>query len=224
MSKRGIAVVVLLIVSVVVMIYKAETSYQHLAAATKWARSFGYGFSPWVIGLTVAAIKEGWSRMRKRTHNFTRSLLWATGVFAVLMVVGAVAASVKDQDREALRDDAMLLMGAGAAVPGVAAYCNKYVEPNQQLLSAAKAWNRRHKAQLQQVIRAIKWAGGLSKDEKDIIDRMAFALLKKEVEAQPDKAGYCREMGQALDQGILDLSRREDTAPALQRIMDFKLR
>lgn len=64
MNKRGIAVVVLLIVSVVVMIYKAETSYQHLAAATKWARSFGYGFSPWVIGLAVAAIKEGWAGIR----------------------------------------------------------------------------------------------------------------------------------------------------------------
>ncbi len=224
MSKRSIAVVVLLIVSVVVMIYKAETSYQHLAAATKWARSFGYGFSPWVIGLAVAAIKVGWARMRKRTHNFTRSLLWATGVFAVLMVVVTVTASVKEQDREAVRDDAMLLMGAGAGVSGVAAYCNKYVEPNQQLLSAAKAWNRRHKAQLQQLIRAIKWAGGLSKDEKDMIDRMAFAMLKKEVEAQPDKAGYCREMEQAIDQGILDLSRREDTAPALRRIMDLKLR
>lgn len=224
MSKRGIAVVVLLIVSVVLMIYKAETSYQHLAAATKWARSFGYGFSPWVIGLTVAAIKEGWAQMRKRTHNFTRSLLWATGVFAVLMVVVTVTASVKEQNREAVRDDAMLLMGAGAGVSGVAAYCNKYVEPNQQLLSAAKAWNRRHKEQLQQVIRAIKWAGGLSKDEKDMINRMAFAMLKKEVEAQPDKAGYCREMEQALDQGILDLSRREDTAPALRRIMDLKLR
>ena len=86
MSKRGIAVVVLLIVSVVVMIYKAETSYQHLAAANKWGSSFGYGFSPWVIGLAVAAIKEGWAQMRKRTHNFTRSLLWATGVLAVLMV------------------------------------------------------------------------------------------------------------------------------------------
>ena len=224
MNKRRIVFVVLAVISVGLAVYKTNTQYAALEVASKYARSFGYGLAPWIIGLIVATIKMGIQRLRKRPHNFSASLSWATGVMVVIMVVSAITASVKDQDREAVRDDAMLLMGAGAWVPGVAAYCNKYVEPNQQLLSAAKAWNRRHKAQLQQVIRAIKWAGGLSKDEKDMIDRMAFAMLKKEVEAQPDKAGYCREMEQALDQGILDLSRREDTAPALRRIMDLKLR
>jgi hypothetical protein len=118
----------------------------------------------------------------------------------------------------------MLLMGAGAWVPGIAAYCNKYVEPNRQLLEAAAAWNKRHESELEQTIRAIKWAGGLNQEEKGLIGRMAFSLLKKEVEAQEDKPGYCQQVAQSIEDGSFDLKNREDTAPVIRRILELEVR
>ncbi len=224
MRKKGGVGILLLVISVVMMIYKSETSYQYLGAGAKWARSFGAGFAPWMLGLVVAAIKEAWARGRKQSHSFAKSTLWATGAFTVLLVVATVFGSARGQDRQALRDDAMLLMGVSVWVPGVAAYCNKYVEPNEQLLSAAKAWNQRHSKELETVVQVIKWTGRLSKIEKELIDRMAFKMLKQEVDAQQDRQNYCREIGQVLDRGILDLATREDTAPALRRIMALNLK
>ena len=224
MSKRSAIVVVLIVVSTVVMIFKSETTYQDFTRAAKWSQAFGYGFSPWLIGVVVAAIGEGYARIRRGTHDFTRALLWGTGVIAILMVAATVSTAATEQEREFVRDDAMLLMGAGAWVPGIAAYCNKYVEPNQQLLEAAAAWNERHDFELEQTIRAIKWAGGLNQEEKDLIDRLAFSLLKKEVEAQEDKPGYCQKVAQLIEDGSFDLERREDTAPVIRRILELDVR
>jgi hypothetical protein len=224
MSKRNAIVIPLIVVSFVVMIFKAETTYQNLTGASKWSHAFGYAFFPWLMGLIVALVREGYARIRRRRHDATRALLWATGAFAVLMIVATISTRAEEQKRESVRNDAMLLMGAGAWVPGIAAYCNKYVAPNRELLEAAAAWNKRHESELEQTIRAIKWAGGMSEEEKDLIDRMAFYLLKKEVEAQTDKAGYCQQMAQAFEQGVFDLEGKGDTAPALGRIMGLEIR
>ena len=69
----------------------------------------------------------------------------------------------------------------------------------------------------------LKWSGGLSKEERDIIGRLGFSALKKEVEVETDKPAYCERVSQALQRGILDFDQREYTASALRRIMAFDL-
>lgn len=222
MSKKVVVAFALAGISAILIIYKAETVYQHMETEAKWARAFGYGCSPWLLGLLVAGIREGWARLRKREHSFGRSLLWGTGVFATILVVAIALPAEQDTDVQSIRDDAMLLMGAATWVPGVAAYCHKYVEANPGILDAANAWNRRHDSDLRKVVATIKAVGGLSQEEKEQIDRLAMQALKSEIESQDDKNGYCSQIEAALIQGILDLDRRDDTAPALERIRAFQ--
>jgi hypothetical protein len=221
--KRIVVAILLVALSIGLMIYKAETDYQQLAGANRWFRSFGYGFSPWLLGLIVAAIREVWLRIRKQKKDFIGGVLWAAGAFSVLLLASAIYSSAKAQDRQSVRDDAMLLMGVGTWVPGIAAYCNKYVEPNEDLLSAAAAWNSRHKAELNKVVRTLEWTGGLSRDEKALLDKMSIAMLRREIDGQKDKAEYCRNIQKAMNQGMFDLWTFEQTASAIERIMSLEL-
>jgi hypothetical protein len=225
MSKRSVIVIALFGVSVVIMILRAETTYQHFTSTDKWWTAFGYGFSPWIFGLIIAVINDGFARVtRRRTRDFSSALLGGTAIAMVALVPSTLWTAAREQHRESVYNDAMLLMGAGAWVPGIAAYCNKYVEPNEQLLAAAVAWNKRHEAELKQTVRAIEWAGGLTQEEKNLIDGMAFSLLKKKVETQSDKAECCQFVAQSLASGTLDLANREDTALPLRRIMKLNIR
>lgn len=222
MNKKATITVALIAVSTVLMIYKAETTYQHLEAGSKWARAFGNGFGPWFFGLIVAGIKEVWARLRKRNHNFSGSLQWATGVLTVFIVLAAVLSSEKANANGQTRDDAMLLMGAATWVPGLAAYCNKYVEPNKDLLAAAQSWNQRHNADLKKIVSVVKATGGLTKDEKRAIDQLTMRMLKQEVDSQSDKQAYCKQVETALTQRLLDLEQREDTAQAIKRVRAYR--
>lgn len=139
MSRTRIAALLLLAVSIGTMIYQSETAYQHLDGGAKWARSFGYGLTPWIVGIIVATIKAVWAKIRNRPHNFSRSVLWATGIFTVIIILATAFGSAKSQDRQEVHDDASMLMGASVWAPGVAAYCHKYVEPNEELVFEAPA-------------------------------------------------------------------------------------
>jgi hypothetical protein len=222
--KRPVIVILLIALSIGLMIYKAETDFQQIAGAHRWFRAFGYAIAPWLLGLIAATVRAVWLRIRNQKKDFIGGVLWVAGVFLVLFFVSAIYSSAKAQDKQAVRDDAMLLMGMGTWVPGVAAYCNRYVEPNEALLSAAAAWNGRHQAELKQIVRALEWTGGLSKDQKALLDKMSISMLRREIDGQKDKAEYCRNVQQSTDQGKLDLWTLAQTAPAIERIMSLKLR
>jgi hypothetical protein len=117
------------------------------------------------------------------------------------------------------RGDALLLMWASSEIVGTVGYCEKYVEKNPQLLEAAKAWNDRHRLQLEHVVEVLKSSGSLTRKEKDDFDRAAGAKIKDKVEAQKDRVAYCRGLDDSIAAGQLDLKRRRDTAEALTRIM-----
>ena len=138
------------------------------------------------------------------------------------LVVALLAGTAQGDDKESLRNDALLLMGASVLPPGTAAYCNKYVEPNDRLIAAAVAWNRRNDAALKQIVRVFQWTGGMSDADRVALDRYAYQLVKESVESEPDRAGYCRGIADQLDGGGMDLDRRDTTAPALKRIMAAK--
>jgi hypothetical protein len=115
-----------------------------------------------------------------------------------------------------VRDDAMLLMGASVVVPGLAAYCNKEVGPNQALLDTAIEWNRRNHAAMLLVLRAIEWSGGMSGEDRKQLDTLAYRVVKKMV----DESGgaICSEIVEPIATGKADLDVRADIAPAYQRL------
>ncbi|OKH87409.1 hypothetical protein [Thalassospira sp. TSL5-1] len=219
--KSRVWVLILAICSVTLMVYEAKTTYLGMIPSRQWPPAVGYGLAPWLVGLMVAAIKEGWARIRKRNHRFGRSLLWATGVFMVIMVFATIMSAVRSGDQVEIRNDAMQLMGASVWVPGIAAYCTKYVEASPEMIEEAASWSRRHDRDLRKIIAVIKATGGLSKDEKIQIDQMAMQALKAKVNSQQDKKGYCKQVEMNLQQGLFDLDNRADIASALKRIRDF---
>lgn len=83
------------------------------------------------------------------------------------------------QVRKTLKDDALALMGAIVLVPGIAAYCNKHVARNEELIEAASRWNEKNASFMKRIIHVIESEGGLSKAEKEIFDKMAFLMVKK---------------------------------------------
>lgn len=115
-----------------------------------------------------------------------------------------------------LREDAIVLMGASLVVPGVAAYCEKFIGPNADRMAAAASWNKRHDADMRLVIRVIEETGGMTKSLRERFDKTAFRMVKWMVEA--DNNAICTDLEEVVSAGVLDLAKREDTAPALRRL------
>ncbi|MEO6306864.1 MAG: hypothetical protein ABIO96_12595 [Nitrospiraceae bacterium] len=89
------------------------------------------------------------------------------------------------------------IMGNSLAAPGVAAYCQKQVEANRSLLDAAQQWNRRNALIMKIALEALKPSGGISNDEKDLLDRSAFKWTKELVENKNDRKEFCRKLSLA---------------------------
>ena len=126
--------------------------------------------------------------------------------------------SVSAQSDKARLQDLLFLMGSSLAVPGIAAYCERYIVKNPALMDAAQRWNQRHLKVQEFIVEEIKRAGGLSAEQKRQIDTRAFQLLRKEINEERDKVGYCRDAAHIIDSGEMDFSRRADTAAALSRL------
>jgi hypothetical protein len=137
-----------------------------------------------------------------------------TALLPVLLGVSSVSA----QSDKARSQDLLFLIGTSLAVPGIAAYCEKYIEKNPGLIAAAQRWNQRHQKVQELIIDGIKRAGGLSVEQKRKFDSEAFQLLKKEIEGERDKVAYCRDAARIIDAGDMDFSKRPDTAAALSRL------
>lgn len=219
---KTLVALILAAISIALMVYQAETRYQHFPMGTKWAQAFGFGIGPWLMGFLVAAIREGWVRIKGRKQDFSLPLLGVTGVVIAILIVGLVLKETRASGENSSRNDAMFLMGAALWIPGIAAICHKNVEPRPSLIDAAKKWTRRHNKDLELIVATLKATGGMSAQEKRQIDRSAFKLLKKEIASQGSKAMYCRQVEDAIGRGVLDLDKRDDTAPRLMRLRKFE--
>ena len=146
--------------------------------------------------------------------NAMRSLIPIAAL--IVLLFGPLKANA--QSDKARNQDLLFLMGAGLAVPGMAAYCEKFIVKNPALIDAAQRWNQRHLKILEKVVSGIKEAGGLSADEKRRLDVAAYKSLSKEIEEESDKIGFCRDAARLIDAGVLDFQNRSDTAAALSRL------
>ncbi len=250
MNKKSIFTFILVSISIALMVFVAETRYQHMPDLSRWPRAFGYGFAPWIIGLIPAVLWVAFRRLIKRKYDFRFALLWATLPFSILWVASTAlrygvfleiqnrsnaldmggATTVLEEPRELeehaegqqARSDAIFLMEYLLDVAGTAAYCNKHIQPSDGLIEATAAWSQYHHADQVMIVAAVEATGGMSRREKDRLDERAMQRIEHDIEAQPDKAAYCQDMEEAIRSGMHDLERNQYTAPALKRVREFQ--
>ncbi|PZR93474.1 MAG: hypothetical protein DI537_10150 [Stutzerimonas stutzeri] len=102
------------------------------------------------------------------------------------------------------RDAAFRIMGASLNVPGSAAYCRSKGWLQDADLEPAVAWNKKHEAAMQKVIKVIEATGGVSKADRQALDRLAFKVIREQIE-DGDPMENCRNFVDALRSGGLDL-------------------
>ncbi len=73
---------------------------------------------------------------------------------------------------------------------------------------------------MKRIIHVIESEGGLSKAEKEIFDKMAFLMVKNEVEQAGDGKAYCSDAVNVINSGQLDLDKMEETKASLARVMN----
>jgi hypothetical protein len=137
----------------------------------------------------------------------------------------AATPSAEPADKQKLRSIALYVIGVGGVwAPGIAAYCDAHVEKNPPLVRAAAEWRKRNREDLSKAIEVLHWSGGMTKEQKDSFNRSGAATVKREVEAEADRAAYCRRVADAMNSGRLDLDMRPDTAKMLQVLSTDALR
>lgn len=177
-------------------------------------------------GLTNRMKKLGYKE--RRTRNLGRTIDMQLSrkltLLACLVLTFVAAAPVRSEGVDARMRDvrvaALKLMGASLAVPGIAAYCQKLVEPNPQLIQAASNWNGRNHTLMLRILDAIRLTGGLSSIEKEAYDKEAYAGLIKGMEEERDKESFCREVPDIIASGQMDLDRRADLKGPLHLVLE----
>ena len=252
MNKKSIFAIVLVSVSIALMVFVAETRYQHMPDVSRWARATGYGFSPWLYGLIPAGLWIAWRRLRKRSYDFRLALLWTTLPFSILWVASTAhyySASVDLQNRShvtnsgdtaavledvvellenpsierKIRNDAMHLRGNIVRISNFAAYCYEHVEPNQGFLDVAQAWEEKHRLHIEMVAAVVEATGGLSEYTRDLLHRSSVDVVRHQVERQPLKVEYCRLKLAQIEAGDYDLDKNEYDVQAFERIQEFQI-
>lgn len=139
-------------------------------------------------------------------------------VFILVAVLIGLAPSLYAQDEGAIRDSAMRMLGASFLVPAVAVYCDQNIEKNPLLLNAAKQWNRRNALIMDGTVRALKHTGGVSNEEKTLLDHLAFKMTKQFVDSEGNQKQLCQTAVASIEDGSLDLDKRADLAEACRLI------
>lgn len=91
MNRRISALVIVIVPSILLGLYaQRELATQGTGVYFYVVGALGYGLTPWIVGLVVAALKLAYARIRKTDETYMQDLLWATGVMVVLLWVLAL--------------------------------------------------------------------------------------------------------------------------------------
>lgn len=179
---------------------------------TSWVRS--YRLRAFLARFLVTVVRQMVKQLRPSicVRSETR---WNI----IFLVFAALLASILPlqafaQDTKTVRGAGMQMMGAALFVPGIAAYCDKNVGSNKPLLEAASNWNGRNKRLMEQSTNALRLSGDLSREEKDILARIGYKLVKEAIEGERDPIVFCANLTNVVKSGALDLHRRDDLAEA----------
>ncbi|MDP2332156.1 MAG: hypothetical protein Q8M19_15830 [Reyranella sp.] len=100
----------------------------------------------------------------------------------LLLTLPATAGPSRSDEREA----AVVLFKRSLYILGAAAYCDKRIGRNPELIEAAAAWNKRNIATMEQIIAVLKATGDLSKDEKDQLDKNGLVEVRTAMKSKTD--------------------------------------
>ena len=67
-------------------------------------------------------------------------------------------------------------------------------------------------------VEILKLSGGLSNDEKDVLDRSAFKWTKELVENNNDRKEFCRNAVTNINNGSLDINKMEGLTEAYKLV------
>ena len=91
MNRRISALVIVIVASILLGLYaQRELATQGTGVYFYVVGALGYGLSPWIVGLVVAALKLAYAKIRKSDVTFMPDLLWATGVMVVVFWIIAL--------------------------------------------------------------------------------------------------------------------------------------
>lgn len=89
---------------------------------------------------------------------------------------------------------------------GAGAICLKEHSDDVNLKNALESYNSRNQAAMKKLIASIEAAGGMSKSEKDLLDRQAFREARSFVGQGADMERTCRGLAERFKSGEFDLN------------------
>ena len=152
----------------------------------------------------------------KPKKNKSSLLGWTTFALVVVVFVGArqlhpggiwgfirdfVIESSSNTEVKELRDK----MLASLVPVGAAAICLKEQGENAELKDAAINYNNRNQASMQKLVALIEAAGGMSKSEKDFLDRQAYREARGFVDQGRSAEHICNGLANRINSGEFDL-------------------
>ena len=145
------------------------------------------------------------------------SLGWITFALVVVVFVGArqlhpggirglignfVTESSSNTEVKALR----VKMLASLVPIGAAAICLKEHGGNAELKDSVISYNNRNKAMMQKLVASIEAAGGMTKSEKDLLDRQAYQEARSLVYHGQNTGHTCNGLAGRINSGEFDIN------------------
>lgn len=90
---------------------------------------------------------------------------------------------------------------------GAAAICVKEYGEHVDLMDAAVKYNNRNEVAMQELVSETEAAGGMSHDEKDLLDREAYRAARSLIGRGPNAEQVCGNLAVRINSGEFDLDK-----------------
>lgn len=141
-----------------------------------------------------------------------------SGLSAILILVLALPAAA-GPSRYDEREASIALFKRSLYILGAAAYCDKRIGRNPELIEAAAAWNKRNMAIMERIIAVLKATGDLSKDEKDQLDKSGLVEVRAAMKSKTD----CDQHRADLEGQKLELATNPNTRDPARTVQGASL-
>lgn len=132
-----------------------------------------------------------------------------------MLALPAMAGPSRYDEREA----SVTLFKRSLYIIGAAAYCEKRVAKNPELIEAAGMWNKRNMAIMERIVAVLKATGDLSKEEKDKLDKDGLV----EVRATMKNKAACDQHQTDLESQKLELATNPTTRELTRTVQGASL-
>lgn len=88
---------------------------------------------------------------------------------------------------------------------GAAAICIEEVGENAELRESLASFAKRNEVMMKELVAAIEAEGGMSRREKDLVDRQAYREARRFLDQAGDMSGTCSGLAKRFNAGEFDL-------------------